>query len=116
MPLAAFDPPQPPDLGADVRPVARTLAPDFRRYTPAAADGINSVAHVASLKWSALEEADGLAIEAFFVAQGATTPFTYALSGDVTRQWICDDWQREVDGVSNLATVTATLTEDFSLW
>lgn len=113
MALQTFNPPVPPSPGTKVKPAYSLRKAEFGDgYTQAQPTGLNHVKLTANLRWDVLSIEDASAIENFLKARGGYEPFLYALSDDITRQWVCTDHDRSRDAPNQ---VTATFVEDFSI-
>jgi phage-related protein len=113
MALDTFQPPVAPSPGTQKQYKPRLKQADFGDgYTQPTRDGLNHIRRVVPLKWTTLTETQAKAIEDFLIEKGGDTPFLYALTDDVTRQWRCEQWNRSLDTPN---TITATFNEDFSI-
>ncbi|NVO13905.1 MAG: phage tail protein [Rhodoplanes sp.] len=113
--LPSFAPPRSPSING----TQLITTPRMRRvkygdgYSQRQADGINIFPHTATLKWETLAYADAQAIDAFFIALGASGAFLYAHPGDqTTRKWTVTTWTRPQVGYA-YQSLQAELTEEF---
>lgn len=116
MTLATFTPPVPPSIGYQNKPEVKILKAEFGDgYTQAAANGINHIRRVVSLKWEWLYAAEALAITSFLEAHGGYMPFEYTEPGSATpKKWTCEDWT-DTTNERGFHAVTATFRQSFNL-
>jgi phage-related protein len=114
MTIAVFNPYPPPGLGTVHNNEIKLKKAAFGDgYTQTTRDGFNHIRKIITLKWDAITATWANGIEAFFVAQGADTPFYYTLYGDIQRQWTCESWTRSRHPGHHM--MEATLREDFNI-
>jgi phage-related protein len=113
MALNVFVPPVGPSPGTENTPEFRILESEFGDgYSQSTRDGLNHIRQVRQLRWDTLTPDQANAIEGFILAQGGDTPFLYAMTDDVQRQWRCKKYTR-TNGTP--VTISAEFREDFSL-
>ena len=112
--MAAF-PNYSPDQGATMTRTPRIRSVKFGDgYEQRGLDGINANPQKWTLTWSGKAPSDAATIEAFLVAQGGVTSFTWTppVSGAVSSNWVCRSWTRTRTGFTT-ETITATFEEVF---
>lgn len=63
-------------------------------YEQRGQDGINANPQKWTLSFSGRSTAEGVAIEAFLLAQGGVTSFTWTPPGGISSNWLCKSWTR----------------------
>lgn len=114
MALAVFNPPVQPSPGTTDKPEVKLLEAEFGDgYTQVAADGMNHIRRIVTLKWDCLLPDQAEAIMSFLRSKGGCEPFLYTVADDSTQvRWTCKEFSRTYETPN---TVTATFRQDFSL-
>lgn len=116
MSIATFTPPVPPVVGGySNKPEIKILEAEFGDgYTQAAADGINNIRKVVSLRWEYLFPAEADAIVAFLAARGGYEPFLFTEPGGTSAlQWTCKEWT-DTHNEKGYRSVSATFRQSFN--
>ncbi len=116
MSVPTFNPPLTPSAGSADKPEIKILEAQFGDgYTQTAADGLNNIRRVVSLKWEVLTIAQASQILAFMNAQQGSEPFYYMIPGEPAAIiWTCKEFGQGFSAY-NYRSVTATLRQSFNL-
>jgi phage-related protein len=115
MTFPTFTPPIDPSPGTSARPELKLYKADFGDgYTQTTRAGMNHNRAVLTLEWEALTVAQHKEITDFLTARGGDETFLYALPGETTRKWTCDEWETQ-HLAAGLKSLTATFRQSFAL-
>lgn len=115
---STFTPPIGPSFSTTQRTSPRVNEATFGDgYSQRVPMGLNSTPSTITAKWDVVDNAQALAIIAFFENQNGTEPFNYSFPWDTrSRLWVCQDWSlTPIDGGGDelIYTINATLREVF---